>query len=250
LGEHSSECQSVFNVKQLHTGATVSIVDQRIADKFKSDRRPAQSFNIDRKLKWESATLPDLQFRPVHATNVIIFVGRLAQYSEFARNADAVIGMDLLRFSNLGIDFEARKITFHPSRIRFNLGRRSLNGNVARAPSDDTFRRALPSRMPIGIEATSEAWEALNMLIPFSSRSRGSSMQNSIAGERLDTGGAREREEKEVVVLARTRVELIDSRKVFETSPCRAVLPLRRLFPLTLCLAKIQSLRETGRFFL
>jgi len=44
--------------------------------------------------------------------------------------------------------------------------------------------------------------------------------------KRLDSGGgAREREEKEVVVLAITRVELIDSRKVFET-----VLPLRRLF--------------------
>ena len=39
---------------------------------------------------------------------------------------------------------------------------------------------------------------------------------------------AREREEKEVVVLAITRVELIDSRKVFEI-----VLPLRRLFPST-----------------
>ena len=99
----------------LDTGATVSIVDPKIADKFKLDRRPAQSFNFDRKLKWESATLPDLQFGPVHATNVIIFVGRLAEYSEFARNADAVIGMDLLRFSNLGIDFESRKITFHPS---------------------------------------------------------------------------------------------------------------------------------------
>jgi predicted aspartyl protease len=99
----------------LDTGATITIVDQKIADKLKLDRRPAESFNFDRKLKWESAMLPELQFGPVHATNIAVFIGRLAEYSEFAKNADAVIGMDLLKFTNFSIDFDIHKITFHAS---------------------------------------------------------------------------------------------------------------------------------------
>jgi predicted aspartyl protease len=99
----------------LDTGATITIVDRKIADRLKLDRRPAESFNFDRKLKWESATLPDLQFGPIHATNITVFIGRLAEYSEFAKNADAVIGMDLLRSSNFSIDFDTHKITFHPT---------------------------------------------------------------------------------------------------------------------------------------
>ena len=102
----------------LDTGATITILDRKIADRLNLDRRPAQSFNFDRKLKWESATLPELQFGPVHGAAITVFIGRLAEYSEFAKNADAIIGMDLLKFSNLNIDFEARRITFHPSMQR------------------------------------------------------------------------------------------------------------------------------------
>jgi len=99
----------------LDTGASITIIDQKIADKLKLDRRTAQSFNFDRKLKWDAATLPDLQFGLLHVTDITVFIGRLGEYSEFARNADAIIGMDLLKFTNLSIDFDAHKITFHPS---------------------------------------------------------------------------------------------------------------------------------------
>jgi predicted aspartyl protease len=99
----------------LDTGAPISIVDQKIADKLKLDRHPAESFNFDRNLKWESATFPEVQFGPIQATGVRMFVGQLVQYSEFARNVDAIIGMDLLKLSNFSIDYDARKIIFHPS---------------------------------------------------------------------------------------------------------------------------------------
>jgi predicted aspartyl protease len=99
----------------LDTGATITIVDQKIADKLKLDRQPAHSFNFDRKLKWDSAILPELQFGPVHATNIMVFIGRLREYSEFAKNADAVIGMDLLKFSNFSIDLDNKKVTFRRS---------------------------------------------------------------------------------------------------------------------------------------
>jgi hypothetical protein len=72
------------------------MVDQRIAEKLKLDSRTAKSFNFDRNLKWETATVPEVQFGPVRAANVAVLVGDLARYSEFARKADAIIGMDLL----------------------------------------------------------------------------------------------------------------------------------------------------------
>jgi predicted aspartyl protease len=99
----------------LDTGASVTIVDQRIADKLKLDRHPSQSFNFDRVLNWDAATLPELQFGPVHVTNIAVYIGRLSDYSEFAKNEDGIIGMDLLKFTNFSIDFDTRKITLYPS---------------------------------------------------------------------------------------------------------------------------------------
>jgi len=96
----------------LDTGASISMVDQRIAAKLKLDAHTAQSFNFDRNLKWETATVPEVQFGPVRAANVAVLVGDLARYSEFARKADAIIGMDLLNLSNLTVDFGAGNLIF------------------------------------------------------------------------------------------------------------------------------------------
>jgi predicted aspartyl protease len=96
----------------LDTGASISIVGQRIAQKLKLDAQPAQSFNFDRNLQWESATLPDVQFGPIRAANVAVLVGDLARYSEFAGKADAIIGMDLLKLSDVTIDLDARNLIF------------------------------------------------------------------------------------------------------------------------------------------
>jgi predicted aspartyl protease len=99
----------------LDTGASISIVGQRLARKLKLDGRPAQSFNFDRNLKWETATIPEVQVGPIRAANVAVLVGDLARYSEFASEADAIIGMDLLKLSNLTIDFAARSLFFDPT---------------------------------------------------------------------------------------------------------------------------------------
>jgi predicted aspartyl protease len=96
----------------LDTGATMSIVDIKIADKLRLPHRPMESFNFDRKLAWEQATIPEIQFGPVKAPNTLVLVGHLADYSEFAQNVDAIIGLDLLRLSNFGIDYVAKKIIF------------------------------------------------------------------------------------------------------------------------------------------
>jgi predicted aspartyl protease len=91
----------------------MSIVDKKIADKLKLSRHPIESFNFDRKLTWEQAEFHEVQFGPVKATKIAMLVGHLAEYSEFARNADAIIGTDLLKLSNFSIDYEARRIVFH-----------------------------------------------------------------------------------------------------------------------------------------
>jgi predicted aspartyl protease len=102
----------------LDTGASITIVGQRIAQKLKLNAHPAQSFNFDRNLQWERATLPEVQFGPIRAANVAVLVGDLARYSEFAGKADAIIGMDLLKLSNVTIDFGAGNLIFDPTELR------------------------------------------------------------------------------------------------------------------------------------
>jgi predicted aspartyl protease len=97
----------------LDTGATISIVDSRIANQIKLQRRPAESFSFDRKLAWEVTTVPEVQFGQIKARNIQMLVGRLAEYSEFAKKADAIIGMDLLKLSDFSIDYDTKKIIFH-----------------------------------------------------------------------------------------------------------------------------------------
>jgi predicted aspartyl protease len=98
----------------LDTGATISIVGQRIAQKLKLDVQRAQSFNFDRNLQWETATVSEVQFGPLRAANVAVLVGDLARYSAFAGKTDAIIGMDLLQLSNFTIDFDAGHLIFDP----------------------------------------------------------------------------------------------------------------------------------------
>jgi predicted aspartyl protease len=107
----------------LDTGASISIVGQKMAQKLKLklDAQPAQGFNFDRHLQWQTATIPEIQFGPIRAANVAVFVGDLARYSEFAGKADAIIGMDLLQLNNFTIDYGAGHLIFDPMAPRTYL---------------------------------------------------------------------------------------------------------------------------------
>jgi predicted aspartyl protease len=102
----------------LDTGASISIVGPKMAQKLKLklNAPPAQGFNFDRNLQWETATIPEIQFGPIQAANVAVLVGDLTRYSEFAGKADAIIGMDLLRLNNFTIDYGAAHLIFDPPR--------------------------------------------------------------------------------------------------------------------------------------
>jgi predicted aspartyl protease len=97
----------------LDTGASKSIVDSRIADGLKLNYQATQSFNFDRTLSWRQAAFPEVRFGPIRADKTVMLVGDLANYAEFTRSVDAIIGMDLLKLSNFTIDFDTRKVVFH-----------------------------------------------------------------------------------------------------------------------------------------
>jgi predicted aspartyl protease len=99
----------------LDTGSSISIVDSKIADRLKLPRQSAETFNFDRKLAWERATLPEIRFGPIRATDIVVLVGHLRDYFEFAQNVDAIIGLDLMQLTNFTVDYDAKKIVFHSS---------------------------------------------------------------------------------------------------------------------------------------
>lgn len=98
----------------LDTGSTTSIVDTHLADKLQLQRHHTESLNFNRMLAWGVATVPEIQFGPIKVQNSQVFVGRLGEYSEFTKKVDAIIGLDLLKQSNFSIDYDVKKVIFHP----------------------------------------------------------------------------------------------------------------------------------------
>ena len=98
----------------LDTGSTVSLVDRRVADKNWVRSRQAESLSFNRTVTWDEATVPEMQFGPIRVRNARVFVGKLDQLSELTNHIDAVIGLDLLSQRDFTVDYDARKIIFHP----------------------------------------------------------------------------------------------------------------------------------------
>ena len=98
----------------LDTGTSTSVLDRRIADKLHLSRQPYHVVNYAKTVGVESATIPDVQFGPVHATDKNMLIADLGKFSDFARDADAVIGVDLLQLNNLTFDYNTRRVIFSP----------------------------------------------------------------------------------------------------------------------------------------
>jgi predicted aspartyl protease len=98
----------------LDTGTSSSVLDRRIADKLHLSRQPYHVLNYAKIVDVESATIPDVQFGPVQATDKNMLIADLGKFSDFARDADAVIGVDLLQLNNITFDYNTRRITFRP----------------------------------------------------------------------------------------------------------------------------------------
>jgi predicted aspartyl protease len=98
----------------LDTGTSTSVLDRRIADELHLSRQPHHVVNYGKTVGVESATIPDVQFGPVEATDKNMLIADLGKFSDFARDADAVIGVDLLQLNNITINYNTRRVTFSP----------------------------------------------------------------------------------------------------------------------------------------
>jgi len=98
----------------LDTGTSTSILDRRIADKLSLSRHPNHVVNYDKTVGVHSATIPEVQFGTVSATDKNMLIADLGKFSDFARDVDAVIGVDLLQLNNITFDYNTRRVTFSP----------------------------------------------------------------------------------------------------------------------------------------
>jgi predicted aspartyl protease len=112
----------------LDTGSSYSTIDRKVADRMGLHRRPGTVFNFDRNLAIEWADVPEVRIGPMRVASIGMMVTRLADLSEFAENADGIIGMDVLsRAQKICIDYEERKIFFKLDE------RRSSEGSATKA---------------------------------------------------------------------------------------------------------------------
>jgi hypothetical protein len=97
----------------LDTGASYTVVSRKIADQLALSRKAGSVINFQKKLPMEWARFPEVQVGPIVAADARMMVADLNQYTEFAKDIDAVVGLDLLsRCQRLLIDYEAQRITF------------------------------------------------------------------------------------------------------------------------------------------
>jgi predicted aspartyl protease len=97
----------------LDTGATHTVVSRKIADQLAVSREAGSVINFQRKMPVEWARFPEVQVGPIVATDARMMVADLNQYSEFAKDVDAIAGLDLLsRCQLVQVDYEAKLVTF------------------------------------------------------------------------------------------------------------------------------------------
>jgi predicted aspartyl protease len=96
----------------LDTGATHSAVSGKVADQLGLRRVAGKVFNIDKTVKTEWVTMPEMELGPLRASQVPIMVTDLGYFKSMGTHVDAVIGLDLLRQRNFSIDFAAKRVRF------------------------------------------------------------------------------------------------------------------------------------------
>jgi len=97
------------------TGSTWSAIDQKVAEKLRLNRQAGKMMNFDRYIPIEWADVTNIRIGPISAERARVMVMNLAKYSQFAKNVDGIIGLDLLsRSQTFGIDYTAKTLYFGP----------------------------------------------------------------------------------------------------------------------------------------
>jgi predicted aspartyl protease len=101
----------------LDTGATTTLVSHAIASRLSLPRQKGTVVNYQKSAPIEWAIFPEVQVGPILATGMRLMVADLTQFSDFAQDIDAVLGLDLLsKCQSLQINYQARTIRFQAQR--------------------------------------------------------------------------------------------------------------------------------------
>jgi predicted aspartyl protease len=96
----------------LDTGATNSLIDRKVADRLRLQRYAGKVMNFDKYIPVEWSNIQDLRVGPMRVQDVQVMVIKLAEYSALAKEADGIIGLDLLRRSKkFTIDYDRRTVS-------------------------------------------------------------------------------------------------------------------------------------------
>jgi predicted aspartyl protease len=97
----------------LDTGASYTLIDQKVADRLRLRRHPGKITNFNRDVPVDWAEIPNLRVGPLQTGAFRVLVAKLGEYSAFAENVDGIIGLDLLgRSKKLFIDYEKQTVSW------------------------------------------------------------------------------------------------------------------------------------------
>jgi predicted aspartyl protease len=112
----------------LDTGTTYSVIDRKVADRLRLQRRPGDVVNFKGHIAEEWADISGLRVGPLSTETLRVVVAKLAEISEFAGAADGIIGLDVLsRSKKFTIDYDRRTVSIQmadygtPARSTFGL---------------------------------------------------------------------------------------------------------------------------------
>jgi predicted aspartyl protease len=95
----------------LDTGSTHSLIDRKVADRLRLQRRPGDVMNFNGYTAVEWADISGLRVGPLSTETLRVMVAKLAEFSEFA-GADGIIGLDVLsRSRKFTIDYDRRTVS-------------------------------------------------------------------------------------------------------------------------------------------
>jgi hypothetical protein len=97
----------------IDTGASPSVIDQRIADSLGLSRKDAKVNLSEKTFRAEMADLPSLTIGPIRAESLTVLVEDLSAFRKALRSpVDAIIGLDVMRVSNFSIDYRTSEVQF------------------------------------------------------------------------------------------------------------------------------------------
>jgi Aspartyl protease len=111
---------SIGNIQKLHflvdTGASPSVVDQKIALSLGLTEQPARVTLSNTSIPTRLVVLPSILMGPLHVEFLPVLTQDLSYFQKaLGYRVDAIVGMDVLRKSSFGINYRTKEMLFGPA---------------------------------------------------------------------------------------------------------------------------------------